>query len=144
MPIRRRKNVFDDLEAMDREIDQFFGRVFSLEPMWDVRTRSLKPLYDIRETKDHVLVTVDLPYVKKEDIELRVSEESIDLSAQLSKPVRYDRWGTAQRDCEFRALSTIIPLPTEIVPDDITASFRDGILRIELPNKLKKKRIQIE
>ncbi len=55
---------------MDREIDQFFGRVFSMEPMWDVSTHSLKPLYDIRETKNHILVTVDLPYVKKEDIEL--------------------------------------------------------------------------
>ncbi len=141
---RRRKSIFDEFEAMDREIDQFFGRVFSMEPMWDVSTRSLKPLYDIRETKDHILVTVDLPYVKKEDIELRVSEESIDLSAEMSQSVRYDRWGTAQRDCEFRALSTIIPLPTEIVPDNITASFKDGILRIELAKKLKKKRIQIE
>ncbi len=144
MSRRRRRNVFEDFEEMDRRMDEFFSRVFSPEPMWDVQTRALKPLHDIKETKDHVIVTVDLPYVKKEDIELRVNEESIDLSAELCQPVRYDRWGTTQRDCEFKKLSTMITLPKEVVPDDVVASFREGMLKIELPKKLKKKRIQIE
>jgi len=144
MSRRRRRSIFEEFEEIDRRVDEFFSSIFQKEPMWDVRAGTLTPLYDIRETKDSVVVMVDLPYVQKDDIELRVSEESIDLSAKLCQPVRYERWGTTQRDCEFKKLSTTIRLPAEVVPDDAVAKFKEGVLTLELPKKIKRRRIPVE
>jgi HSP20 family molecular chaperone IbpA len=81
---------------------------------------------------------------KKEDIQLRVDERSIDLSAKHRRSIRYERWGTVQRNCEFRTLSTTIPLPAEVDPEQAVARFRDGLLKMELPKKTKKKLLRIE
>ena len=142
---RRRKTILDEFEQMERRVDEFFERArSSLEPMWDIQARTLKPLYDVRETRESIIVLVDLPYVEKEAIHLRVDEDSIDLSAELRQPIRYDRWGTTQRGCEFNKLCTTILLPTKVDPDAAKAKFRDGILTVELPKKIKKKTISVE
>ncbi|MGA3407052.1 MAG: Hsp20/alpha crystallin family protein [Candidatus Bathyarchaeia archaeon] len=141
---RRKKTILDEFEEIERRVDEFFDRVFSVEPMWNLQAHSLRPLYQVRETKDSIRVVVDLPYVEKEAINLRVDEQSIDLSAELRQPIRYERWGTAQRECEFRKLSVTIPLPAEIISDEAVAKFKEGVLTVELPRKMKKRIIRVE
>jgi HSP20 family protein len=141
---RRKRNILDEFDEMERRVDEVFERVFSFEPMWDMRAHTLIPLYDIKETSEWLIVHVDLPYVEKEAIQLRVDERSIDLSAELRRPIRYERWGTAQRDCEFRKVSVTITLPAEIDPDGVTSRFREGVLIIELPKRIRKKTIRVE
>lgn len=141
---RKRRTVLGEFDEMERMVDDFFENVFSLEPMWDIQTRALRPLYEIKETRESVLVLVDLPNVQKDAIELRAEEKSIDVSAELLRPVRYERWGSAQRECEFKKLSVTIPLPAEVDPDGAVARFREGVLTVELPKKLKKKTISVD
>jgi HSP20 family protein len=140
---RRRRTILDEFDGMERLVDDLFENVFSLEPMWDIQTRALKPLCEIKETRESVLVLVDLPNVQKDAIELRAEEKSIDVSAELLRPVRYERWGSAQRECEFKKLSATIPLPVEVDPDGAVAAFREGILSVELPKKIKKRTVKI-
>jgi HSP20 family protein len=141
---RRRRTILDEFDEIERTVDDFFERVFSLEPMWDVQARTLKPLYDIKETRESIIVLIDLPYIHKDAIQLRVDEKSIDVSADLLQPIRYNRWGSAQRECEFKKLSATIPLPAEVDPDGAIAKFREGVLTVELPKKLKKKTIKVD
>jgi HSP20 family protein len=141
---RRKKTILDEFEEIERRVDEFFDRVFSVEPMWNLQAHSLRPLYQVRETKESIRVVVDLPYVEKQAINLRVDEQSIDLSAELRQPIRYERWGTAQRECEFRKLSVTIPLPAEIISDEAVAKFKEGVLTVELPRKIKKRIIRVE
>ena len=142
--LRRKKNTLDEFEEIERRVDEFFDQVFSAQPMWNLQAHSLRPLYQVRETKESIRVVVDLPYVEKEAINLRVDEQSIDLSAELRQPIRYERWGTAQRECEFRKLSVTIPLPAEIISDEAVAKFKEGVLTVELPRKIKKRSIRVE
>jgi len=141
---RRKKTILDEFEEIERRVDKFFDQVFSVEPMWNLQAHSLRPLYQVRETKESIRVVVDLPYVEKEGINVRVDEQSIDLSAELRQPIRYERWGTAQRECEFRKLSVTIPLPAEIISDEAVAKFKEGVLTMELPKKKKKRTIRVE
>ena len=141
---RRKKTILDEFEEIERRVDEFFDQVFSVEPMWNLQAHSLRPLYQVKETKESITVVVDLPYVEKEAINLRVDEQSIDLSAELRQPIRYERWGTAQRECEFRKLSVTIPLPAEIISDEAVAKFKEGVLTVKLPRKIKKRIIRVE
>jgi HSP20 family protein len=140
----KKKSVLDEFEEIEKRFDEFFDRVFSAEPMWNLQTHSLRPLFQVGQSKESIRVQVDLPYVEKEAINLRVDEQSIDLSAELRQPIRYERWGTAQRECEFRRLTVTIPLPTKIIPDEAVARFKEGVLTVELPKKMKKKSIRVD
>lgn len=100
--------------------------------MWDLRRGSLEPLANVLETEDWVVVEVDLPLVKKNDIHLRLIEGGLEVEASLTRYVRFERWGTVQRSCEFRSFYKIMPLPCPVVAEGVKATFKRGILRIEM------------
>ena len=107
--------------------------------MWDLQRGSLAPLVSVSETEDRVIVEVDLPLVTKKDIHLRLVEGGLEVEASLTKCVRFERWGTVQRSCEFRSFYRIVSLPSPVVAEGVTAVFNRGILRVEL-----KKRREVE
>ena len=99
----------------------------------------MEPLTSVWETEEKVIVEVDLPLVKKNDIRLRLVEEGLEVEASLTRYVRYESWGTIQRSCEFKSLYKIVPLPCPVVADGASATFKRGILKVEL-----KKRKEVE
>lgn len=135
--IRRRRKPFDDIIPYRREN--------SLEgSMWDVARHEIRPLANVRETDDKIVVSLDLPYVKKENIQLNVTEDRIEVSATMDRYVKYDHWGTIQRGCEFRSYRTTMSLPSKVVPEGATARFKSGVLEVEMPKKTQRHRITIE
>jgi len=142
---RRKRTIFDEFDETEKRMEEFYRRVNSLlEPMWDVPAQTLKPLYEVRQTRDMIKILVDLPYVEREAVQLKVNDDSVDISAELRKPIRYDRWGTIQRRCEFKQFSVTIPLPTEVDPDRAKAKLKDGVLAVELPKKAKRSTVKID
>lgn len=93
------------------------------------------PLTTVTETEDKVIVEVDLPLVKKRNIRLRLVEEGLEVEASLTRCVRFEHWGTVQRNCEFKSFYTIVPLPASVVVEGTKAIFKRGILRVELKKK---------
>ena len=103
--------------------------------MWDLSRGSLEPLTSISQTEDKVIVEVDLPLVKKKDIRLRLIEGGLEVKASLTRCIKFERWGTVQRSCEFRFLYKVVPLPSPVVADGTEAIFKRGILRVELKKR---------
>jgi len=140
--IRRRRRPIDEIVPFVwgfGELESFFE-----EPMWDVSRREIRPLAQVRETDDKVVVSIDLPYVKKENIQLNVTEDRVEVSAEMDRCIKYDRWGTVQRDCEFRSYRRSVALPSEVKPEEATARFKSGVLEIELPKKIQRRRIEVQ
>lgn len=103
--------------------------------MWDLTRGSLEPLANVQETEDRVVVEVDLPLVRKKDIRLRLVEDGLEVEASLLRCVKFERWGTVQRSCEFRSFYKVVPLPSPVVAEGTRATFRRGILKVELKKR---------
>ena len=100
--------------------------------MWDLARGSLEPLSSVSETEDKVVVEFDLPLVRKEDVRLRLVEGGLEVEASLTRCVSFERWGTVQRSCEFRSFYKVVPLPSPVVAEGAKATFKRGILKVEL------------
>jgi len=105
--------------------------------MWNLSRRSLVPLTSISETEDKIIVEVDLPLVEKKNIKLRVVEGGLEVEASLTKCVSFENWGTVQRNCQFESFYTFIALPSSVVAESATATFKKGILKVELKKSKK-------
>ncbi len=105
--------------------------------MWNLKRESFEPLTSVFETDDKIIVEIDLPLVKKEDINLRLVEGRLELEASLSRFVKFQRWGTVQRNCEFKYFYKIMQLPSSVVSEGTKATFKKGILRVELTKRKK-------
>ncbi len=139
----RCEKLFKSFDEIEREIDETFEELMSCRPMWDSSTGRLEPLTHVTESLDKIVVTMDLPLVRKKDIHLTIEEKCLNLEAPLARCVRYERWGT-HSDCEFSSFYKMLNLPSRVNPDEAKAKFLNGVLSVELPKTVKGKKINVE
>ncbi len=138
------RRIREEMEDLEREIDQIFEDFIYEKPMWDSRGECFEPLAQINYLKDMIVITIDLPYVRKENIILDVTPTVLRIEAKMDRPIMYERWGTIQRRCKFRGFKKEIKLLTEVVPEATKATFRNGYLVVELPKKVTSFKVQID
>lgn len=112
-------------------------------PSWDIDRRCLDPLAQVRETEEKVIITVDLPFVKKEDIEVTVEENSLKIRAGTKKDIQFEKWGGVHRKISFNSFRKNVKLPAQVNPDKSKATFKNGVLEVRL-EKTEGKEVEIE
>lgn len=105
---------------------------------------NLEPLYELDNRADEIVVTFDLPCVRKEDIEINTTERTLEVIAQMSNAVCWRRWGVVQRKVSFQSFRKQIRLPEPIEADKAHASLKSGILVITLPKVIRKVSIHVD
>lgn len=128
---KRRFDLFDDLFD-----DDFFSR----------KQPSLMKT-DIREKKDKYLIDIDLPGFEKENISLSLKDGYLEISAKTKKETKNDDERVVRQERFFGECSRSFYVGEDVKEEDITAEFKNGILKIEVPKKEEKKseeRKQIE
>jgi HSP20 family protein len=103
------------------------------------------PALDISERKDAYLVTVELPGVEADDLEITLEDGLLTIQgerhfAQDSSEQQFHR---VER--RYGAFRRSITLPAQVQAEQIEATFEDGVLQIVVPKaeEAKAKRIQV-
>ena len=115
-----------------------FGNVKASKPMafgpqrprLDVKEER-EPLVDVIEEKDALKVVAEVPGVEKEDIDLNTTENSLTISV----------------DNKARRFYKEVEFPSQVDPESVKASYRNGVLEVTLTKretKPKGRRIKIE
>lgn len=130
MSLVPRSNLFD--------IDRFFGE--SWPQMVEPQSSSFfAPRVDIKEAGNHYEITAELPGVAKEDIQVHVKDGILTLEAETSKEDREEKDGKLIRqERRYGKYMRSFNLGADIHEDDIKASFKDGVLRLEAPKLVAK------
>ena len=137
-------NAFAQLSRLQGEMNTLFDRFFGAKiPM---RNAGVYPAVNVSQDDENVYITAELPGIMGKDIDITVEEDSVLLrgerkGGQNGKEVSYHR-----REREEGKFSRSIALPTRIATDKVTASAKDGILRLTLPKaeEVKPKKIDIK
>ena len=98
-----------------------------------------KPLADIMETENSIIVITDLPGVKKEDINIDVSEDSIDISAKFEEEINEEGASYIRKERSYGETNRSISLPAKINIKEATAKFNDSVLTVRLPKLMEEK-----
>lgn len=127
--IPRRKNEFDLLGEMFE--DPFFT---------EHESKIMKT--DIKEKKDKYLIDVELPGYEKENIKMEVEDGYLTVHAEIDSNKEEKEEGKfVRRERYVGSCSRSFYVGTEIQAEDIKASFKNGMLKIEIPKKEEKKEL---
>ena len=89
---------------------------------------------DLYDDDNKVVVRLEAPGMKRDDFEVELIGDRL-LSVQGRK--RFERESTNGRyrmvQCAYGSFNRTVPLPVPVRLDRSKASYRDGVLRIELP-----------
>ncbi len=118
-------------DALDRDMGNLFVRFFGEEPFLEGHEQ-FRPSTNIAETDTGYEVTVDLPGMKAEDVNIELQEGTLTISgkseAEEEEGKTFHR--IERRTGEFRRT---IGLPAPVDEAAIEAEFKDGVLQIVLP-----------
>jgi HSP20 family protein len=91
------------------------------------------PLADVYETAEGFVVQVDLPGLKDDDVEVHVEGDRLVLRGHRrpSEQTRPDNYYRMERS--YGPFSRTFVLTPDVDPDRVTANFKDGLLRLDLP-----------
>jgi len=93
------------------------------------------PDIDILDLGTEIHLTADLPGVKKDDIEIDLMPESIEISAESKTEMEREQQPYARRERGYMAYKRKLDLPAEVVPSKAKARFNNGVLEVTIPRK---------
>ena len=127
----RLERLFEDAGAPDR----------------DGASRWMPPL-DVFESPDDVVITVDLPGLRADDVEVEVEQRTLTLRGSRSREAADVEGSMTPRVWErpFGSFVRSITLPRAVRADDVSARFEHGVLTVTLPKaeEAKPRRIPVE
>lgn len=130
----------DVFEDFDRVVDAWFAPVTATK-------NGFQPSCDVRETKDHYLVSFDIPGMKKEDIKIELKDNNLVISGERHREVKeQDEESIIRRERMYGKFERTFTLPSTVAADKIEAHFENGVLNIALPKAeiAKARTIQIQ
>lgn len=135
-------------EQMDRVFDDFFGRgwlrPFRFErPMLSEFDWKL-PKVDVMDRKDDVVVRAEMPGVKKEDIEVSVSGNTLTIKGESKHEEKEEKGDYWRCEISRGAFSRTLALPAEVDESKVKAEMKNGVLELTLPKVEKAKRRTIK
>lgn len=91
------------------------------------------PPSDLKETEKAYLLSVELPGLTREDIDLRVKDDNLVITGQKGEE-KEDASATYRfSERRFGQFARTFPIPSDVDPAKLSARFTDGLLKIELP-----------
>jgi len=130
----RTENMLSDIVNTIKEKQEELGKSLS-----DYTTTFQKPLADVMETENSIIVITDLPGVKKEDIDIDISEDSIDITAKFEDEIDEEGANYIKKERSYGETKRSISLPAQINVKEATAKFNDSILTVNLPKLMEEK-----
>jgi HSP20 family protein len=151
MAIMTRWDTFQDLRGAQNWVNQMNrifaatrGQAASQSGVGVTSTPAWAPAVDIFERKDAYLVTVELPGVKIDDLEISFQDGLLTIQgerrlAQDSPPQQFH-----MRERRYGLFRRSIALPLQVRADAIRASAEDGVLQVVVPKVEETKSTRIE
>jgi HSP20 family protein len=109
----------------------FPASVFEAEPP------ALKMRIDVSENPEAYMVKADIPGVKKEDINVRVDGNvvQIDAEARTEKETKGNGDKVLRSERHYGTISRTFSLAQDVDADKVQAKYADGVLSLQLPKK---------
>jgi len=131
----------DEFDRLQDEINKLFDWTYpSNRGLFD---RSLSPAVDVVETSDEIVLTCDLPGVKKEDLDLSISRNVITIKGEKKGEQKKEGSRIFRKETWSGSFQRTLSLPETVDPDKVEASMKDGVLTVKIAKREEVKPRQI-
>jgi HSP20 family protein len=122
------ENIHDEMERLSnamRGIPPTKGQM--------LQKQFRNPIVNQFVTKDHVVTEIELPGVEKNDIQLNVNDNFAEIKVEHKEEAEQKEKGYYKYESHSQNFFRHIPFPTDVKTSEGVATFKNGILRLEMP-----------
>jgi len=135
---------FGGLSDLRNEIDRLFDAPLSELAQASNLLSGWTPALDMHEDKDNVYVRVEVPGMKKEDIEVSLHDGMLSVSGERKAETKVEEREVYRSERFFGRFHRSVTMPAPVASDKVKAQYKDGVLSITLPKTEEAKPRQID
>jgi HSP20 family protein len=128
------ENPFGLLRRLTGDLERFFEAPGvreraprpSAEAAW-------MPSVDVFERDGALVMRADLPGLTKDDVTIEVTEDAIRVAGERKKEIEEEKEGVYRLERAYGRFYRAVPLPDGVKPEDVKATFTNGVLEVTAP-----------
>ncbi len=134
--------LFEPWSDLRREIDRAFDSALTGLPLGSNGRPQYMPAMDIEESSDKIRLTLEVPGVSPEDLEIAVENNVLTVSGEkrFRRESGNDRDSSHLVERRYGRFERSVMLPETVDADSIAAHFENGVLTVELPKSPRSRR----
>jgi len=129
---------------MVREMDSLFNSFFNFPSIKTERCCNFMPRVNIKDTKDDVTLTFELPGMEKKDIKVMVKDNVMTVSGERNLKSEDKDDGYVRSEISSGSFSRSFTLPDTVDSEKVSADYKNGMLEVKLIKKEEAKPKEIE
>jgi len=134
-------NPWREMDTFSDRVNRIFGGTFFpiIGLSEESGLRSLRPVVDVYDQDEKIVIKAELPGIDKKDIHVDVKDGVMTLKGERSyeNEVKEEKYHCKER--AFGKFHRSFTLPEGLDPGKIEADYKDGVLKIEIPKPEEKK-----
>ena len=125
--------TFPLFHRLSREFDEMFNRFGLEKPFLENTPTMWTPTLEMLTKDNALLVKVDVPGMKKENITLEVTEDHLIVRGERKHEEEEKTEGFFRTERTYGSFYRAVPLPEGVKPELAKAAMHDGVLEISMP-----------
>lgn len=136
------KDPFDEIEKMQERMNKLMKSFWEKGPEFARHIRGFP--VDITKENSNMVIRADLPGISKEDVDVKVSENQLKISAKQEGEKKEETGNYYRQERRSGKMERLITLPEDIESEKSEAKMEHGVLEIRIPLKEKEKKKEKE
>ena len=146
----RKWSIWEQMRRMQEEMDRLFEGFADFQPFGTYRNQEAlpshtgneivynnykQPLADMWETDKDVLATIEIPGVKKDDININIEDDRLEIKVEKKDEFKEEdkKRGMYRLERRYGGYFRTMPLPETVDPNKIKATYSNGVLELRMP-----------
>lgn len=133
-----------DIKTLQNQLNRIFEPFarFAVAGEEDLVSGTWAPPVDVAETQEKIIVRAEVPGMRQDDIHIEFENGLLTLRGERKlEKLEGVTWHRVERI--YGNFSRSFTLPRSVDPEKITATYREGVLEVEVPKKEEAKPRQI-
>jgi HSP20 family protein len=123
-----------EMGRLKRDMDRLLARFFDdFAVPFFIRTFKGGPFIDLSETKDRLILRAEIPGVTPEDLDISISEDVLTVRGEARQDFVDEEASYRSTEREYGYFSRTIQLPCRVRIHEVKATYKDGLLSIDMP-----------
>ena len=138
MPETKKRRSANVIDAYFGEIEDWAERMnetLAQKPSWNLKDCTMEPLREINMTAAEVIVTVDLPLTEESAVQVRPTDNSLEISAKMRRKLHLHELGISYHRGEIQKFHCHIRIPVPVNMNKMSIKYKKGMLEVHMPRK---------
>lgn len=126
---------FREMDTLNRQLNRLFDDVMLPTQWLENKTLAYVPAAELKETADEFQLKLELPGIDAKNLNVEVTQDMVSISGERQEETKTENNGSTRSEFRYGKFQRVIPLSTPVQNNNVTAEYKDGILKLTLPKR---------